>query len=398
MSRGSASAPATASSTSPRAASTRSCRRGGTRGTARPRTPWRRLRPATRSRSTTSSRCCPSRSPTTSTSTPRSSTRRTSAACSAPTPSRCCRTGATCRSAITAARARSSSAGRRCAGRRASPSHPTADAPSFGPSRRLDIELELGFVVGLPSTLGEPVPTSSVPRARLRGRARQRLERPRHPGLGVRPARPVPRQELRDLGLRLGDAARAPRGPAGAGARAGSRATAAPARGGRLGIRHPARGGAERNRCLARKRPRPLLDDAAAARARDVERRERPDRRPDGLGDDLRQRARQRGEPDRAELERAGAGDSSGTEASGPSSRTATRSSSAAIRWARSAAASSQARLAAMPETHAGRLFDHVHLRVSDLGRAAASTRLRSTRSVSRSAAATAGSRPTSSS
>ena len=36
---------------------------------------------------------------------------------------------------------------------------PDADAPSFGPSRRLDIELELGFVVGLPSTLGEPVPT-----------------------------------------------------------------------------------------------------------------------------------------------------------------------------------------------------------------------------------------------
>ena len=35
---------------------------------------------------------------------------------------------------------------------------PGADAPSFGPSRRLDIELELGFVIGLPSRLGEPVP------------------------------------------------------------------------------------------------------------------------------------------------------------------------------------------------------------------------------------------------
>jgi fumarylacetoacetase len=32
------------------------------------------------------------------------------------------------------------------------------DAPSFGPSRRLDIELELGFVIGTPSRLGEPVP------------------------------------------------------------------------------------------------------------------------------------------------------------------------------------------------------------------------------------------------
>jgi len=30
--------------------------------------------------------------------------------------------------------------------------------PVFGPSVRLDIELELGFVVGLPSALGEPVP------------------------------------------------------------------------------------------------------------------------------------------------------------------------------------------------------------------------------------------------
>jgi fumarylacetoacetase len=36
-----------------------------------------------------------------------------------------------------------------------------APAPSFGPSRRLDIELELGFVVGVPSTLGEAVPASA---------------------------------------------------------------------------------------------------------------------------------------------------------------------------------------------------------------------------------------------
>ena len=35
---------------------------------------------------------------------------------------------------------------------------PGAEEPGFGPSRRLDIELELGFVVGVPSALGEPVP------------------------------------------------------------------------------------------------------------------------------------------------------------------------------------------------------------------------------------------------
>ena len=33
-----------------------------------------------------------------------------------------------------------------------------ADAPSFGASRRLDIELELGYVIGTPSRLGDPVP------------------------------------------------------------------------------------------------------------------------------------------------------------------------------------------------------------------------------------------------
>jgi fumarylacetoacetase len=35
---------------------------------------------------------------------------------------------------------------------------PDADAPSFGPSTRLDIELEVGFVIGVPSPFGEPVP------------------------------------------------------------------------------------------------------------------------------------------------------------------------------------------------------------------------------------------------
>ena len=38
---------------------------------------------------------------------------------------------------------------------------PTEDVPTFGPSRRLDIEAELGFVVGTPSQLGDAVPTSA---------------------------------------------------------------------------------------------------------------------------------------------------------------------------------------------------------------------------------------------
>ena len=38
---------------------------------------------------------------------------------------------------------------------------PEDDAPTHGPSRRLDIECELGFVVGTPSALGEPVPVDA---------------------------------------------------------------------------------------------------------------------------------------------------------------------------------------------------------------------------------------------
>ncbi|WP_182525659.1 fumarylacetoacetate hydrolase family protein [Nocardioides dongkuii] len=35
-------------------------------------------------------------------------------------------------------------------------------APEYGPSRRLDIEAELGFVVGVPSSLGDPVPHDAL--------------------------------------------------------------------------------------------------------------------------------------------------------------------------------------------------------------------------------------------
>jgi fumarylacetoacetase len=38
---------------------------------------------------------------------------------------------------------------------------PSEDVPRFGPSRRLDIELEIGFVVGVGSRLGEPVSTAA---------------------------------------------------------------------------------------------------------------------------------------------------------------------------------------------------------------------------------------------
>jgi len=42
-------------------------------------------------------------------------------------------------------------------------SRPDRDAPPvFGPSAKLDVELELGFVIGTPSTIGEPVPVDGA--------------------------------------------------------------------------------------------------------------------------------------------------------------------------------------------------------------------------------------------
>jgi len=39
---------------------------------------------------------------------------------------------------------------------------PGQEAPTFGPSQRLDIEAELGFIVGTPTPLGEPVPFTGL--------------------------------------------------------------------------------------------------------------------------------------------------------------------------------------------------------------------------------------------
>jgi fumarylacetoacetase len=39
---------------------------------------------------------------------------------------------------------------------------PTADAPNFGASRRLDIELEVGAIVGTPNRMGEPITTAEA--------------------------------------------------------------------------------------------------------------------------------------------------------------------------------------------------------------------------------------------
>ncbi len=66
-------------------------------------------------------------------------------------------------------------------------------------------------------------------RARLRHGAGQRLERSRHPEVGVRPARPVPRQELRHLDVAVGRDARRPGAVPLRRADAGTRAAPLPA-------------------------------------------------------------------------------------------------------------------------------------------------------------------------
>jgi hypothetical protein len=66
-------------------------------------------------------------------------------------------------------------------------------------------------------------------RAPVRGGAAQRLERARHPGLGVRPARPLPRQVVRHEHLALGGDHGGPRDRTGPPPRPGPRAAALPA-------------------------------------------------------------------------------------------------------------------------------------------------------------------------
>ena len=64
-----------------------------------------------------------------------------------------------------------------------------AAAPTFGPSRSLDFELELGFLIGPGNKLGEPIPIAQAA-STLRHDAGQRLEHPRHSAMGISAARP----------------------------------------------------------------------------------------------------------------------------------------------------------------------------------------------------------------
>ena len=115
---------------------------------------------------------------------------------------------------------------------------PDADAPRTARPAGSTSSSSSASSSGRRAASASPSPTERFARPRLRRRPRQRLERPRHPGLGVRAARAVPRQVVRHVDLRLGDAAaRCSRPPRG-GSAAGSGAAAAPSRRRRLGARH----------------------------------------------------------------------------------------------------------------------------------------------------------------
>ena len=151
---------------------------------------------------------CRSRSPTTSTSTPARSTPPTSARSSGPTPPSCPPAGSTCRSATTAAPARSSSAAPTSYGPAVSAGRATTASPASGRACDSTSSARSASSSGSRRSSATSVAVAGAARPHLRHRAAQRLERPRHPGLGVRAARPVPRQVVRDVDLGLGDADR----------------------------------------------------------------------------------------------------------------------------------------------------------------------------------------------
>ena len=141
---------------------------------------------------------------------------------------------------------------------------PSDESPVFGPSTRLDIETELGFVVGTGTALGDRVSTGAFADHTFGVLGRQRLVRARHPGLGVRAARPVPRQVVRHHDLPLGHPARRARRCLGRPPRAGPRSSGVPRRrrSGRPGHRH--RGRPQR----PRRQPAAVLRRCTGARPR----------------------------------------------------------------------------------------------------------------------------------
>ena len=195
------------------------------------------------------SRCsCRSRSPTTSTSTARWTTPATSAGSSVPTTSRSAELAAPAgrlprpRRHRRRLRHRSS---RPCGQRKA----PGADGPDVRARARASTSRPSSASWSARrSQLGEPVAVDALRRPRLRRHAAQRLVRPRHPGLGVRPARPFLGKSFATSVSRLGHAAGGARRGPGRPARRRTPSRSHYLAGRRPGARprHRRRGGAQR--------------------------------------------------------------------------------------------------------------------------------------------------------
>ena len=176
---------------------------------------------------------------------------------------------------------------------------PDADASVFRPSTRLDIELELGLVIGTPSELGEPVSADDALEHVFgvvlvndwSARDLQAWEYvPLGPFLGKSFATSIaawvtPVEQL----LRATAEARTSPPP--------------PVRRAR-GLRHRPRDRPQRRDHLAHQFAQPLLDARAADRAPDLQRRRTTHGRSARIRDDLRGRAGQPRQPDRAHVER----------------------------------------------------------------------------------------------
>ena len=240
------------------------------------------------------SRCtCRSRSATTSTSTPRSTTPPTSAGSSGPTASRCCPTGGTCRSATTAGPAPSSSPVRRSSGPCGQRKAPTRTPRRTARAAASTSRPSSASWSARGSRAGRAGRRRRLRRPRLRRRRPQRLVGARHPGLGVRAARAVPRQVVRDLDLAVGHAARRARRGLGRPARPGPDAAALPAAPGATPrARHRRRGGAQRRGRQPAAVPHDVLVARPDARPPHRQRRLAAHRRPVRLRHDQRPGAR----------------------------------------------------------------------------------------------------------
>ena len=217
---------------------------------------------------------------------------------------------------------------------------PDAPAPEFGPSRRLDIELEMGFVTGPGNQLGTPIAVDEAARAHLWTRARQRLERARHSSLGVSAARAVSRQVIRDDDFAVDRDPRGTRALSRGRAAPGARTVAVPAGRRAVGIRDQARGRSAKPAYARARRSarddladdvcRYVLERRAATRPRNGQRRGDAPRRSLRLRHDQRLRTRHPRQLHRAEAGMASARSSFPTARSEAFSKTATRSRCAA--------------------------------------------------------------------